>query len=201
MIKYKFEPWIGAKYSNGVSDLKVMVIKDDYFCKSRVEFNTSFMTIQIEEFIDEYNEVKDFMEPFIRLERICTGSELDTINRIVFWNSIAVYNFIQHPLQNSSLQISQEALIHSNKRFLEILEIHQPDCLLIWGDKLYNHLSQWGFFNIKKDRKDNPSFEIWTNTNTNYKISTIMKIFKLSRDSTPKDLNAILSLQLQFPTL
>ena len=201
MKKYKFDPWVGAKYSNGVSNLKVMVIKDDYFCNSSVEFNTSFMTNQIEDFIDEYNEVKDFMEPFIRLERICTGNELDTINRIVFWNSIAVYNFIQHTLQNNLQRISKEALIHSNKRFLEILEIHQPDCLLIWGDELYSHLSQCGFFDIKMDRKDNPSFQIWTNTNTNYKINAVMKIFKLTTKSTAKDLNTILRLQLQFPTL
>ncbi len=172
IMKYvKFKPWVGCNYATGgIFGKKVLVLGESHYCdKPNAGADSNDTLDVIDEFINDYRG-EHYQQTFLCFERAVMGKELSSEERFDFWNSIVFYNYIQQ-YQEGPRQALLPQKEDNEGAFKEVLETYLPDCIIVWGKRLYQELPGWdGYENyieidtFEYDHKSHQidSTEVWT---------------------------------------
>lgn len=176
----KFLPWIGDKYEEGIyydeegklrygngKGKKVLVLGESFYWGDEdddAEENNSEASRFVESLIKQViSENPDFnIRTFKRFENAFAyeNEEWGLTQRQDFWNHLIFYDYVQEPLKYPRLSPTEEQFEDSEKSFWKVIEICNPDIIIAWGKRLYNHLPPEG--EQGKDIEcDDDSVETW----------------------------------------
>lgn len=158
-MKYKsilFEPWVGKDYTTGgVFNKKVLVLGESHYCHDldsgkckkcdKVNMRSEcFSQTQdvIGDFVNNYSG-EPYQQTFLCFERALAGRELTKNEREKLWNSVIFYNFFQADTTGARVSPNLDAIQISEEAFRELLELYQPDVIIVWGSRLYEFLPAW----------------------------------------------------------
>ena len=143
LLHVHFQPWVGSGYERGIAGRKVLVLGESHYC-ARTEDDVPEVTV---------NVIRDLLDP-----------ELDWQGKARLWNSVVFYNYVQTPLSGPRRAPSMQEFRSSETAFFEVLEHFRPDCVLVWGRRLYNALPQAGAQGEDLLLPDGDYQETWTYT-------------------------------------
>ena len=81
-----------------------------------------------------------WMNTLLKFERSISGNETSGLESQEIWNHLAFYNFLQTPLSMPRMQPNDTELVESKKPFFKVLDLLEPDIILVWGRRLYSSL-------------------------------------------------------------
>lgn len=158
----KFLPWIGDDYEKGIyydekgelrggKGKKVLVLGESFYWGDEdddAEENNDDASHFVEDLIKQViNENPDFnIRTFIRFENAMAykNKEWGLVARQDFWNHLIFYDYVQEPLKYPRLSPTEEQFKDSEASFWKVIEVCNPDIIIAWGKRLYNHLPQEG---------------------------------------------------------
>ena len=198
MKNVNFRPRVGENYSSeGFNGNRILVLGESHYCKKELSPNgicfplckkenmksDCFSQTQdvLDYFVYSYNGEK-YLQTFLCFERAVLGKELSQKERERFWNSVIFYNYIQYSQKGPRQHLQQDTWEQSELAFKEVLEFYMPDCIIVWGARLYNYvLPNWDRVGSKLYINDTESTDIWTYTINGKKIPAM----KVHHPSTP----------------
>ena len=153
-----FKPWIGENYSTGIKGKKILILGESHHCKdgcldcgdSRISHNCNSFTQNV--IIDYFNykrrknAFEKWMNTFTKFANISSGKELNNLEHIDFWNTIAFYNYVQKALSGPRISPTSEEFNGSLLAFHELIVNLKPDLLIIWGKRLWEKLPRGIYF-------------------------------------------------------
>lgn len=154
-----FYPWVGENYLEGLSGKRVLILGESHYCpkelatdgichpcceKHKMERRCFSQTKDIiHEYVYFYHERERrerYQQTYLCFERAVCGKELTTTEREFFWHHVTFYNYVQYaqtaprrPLKSGNAEDSANA-------FREVLDVLQPDCIIVWGIRLWQLL-------------------------------------------------------------
>ena len=157
MKKVNFTPWVGVNYANGIGGKKILVLGESHYCSEKLEGGRCFpscerskmdedchnLTINVVADIRNNYSGESYQQTFLCFERAVAGHELTQKEQEEFWDSVMFYNYMQYA-QSGPRQPLEQQPDDSSEAFKEILEEYMPDCIIIWGVRLYDYLPDWG---------------------------------------------------------
>lgn len=191
-----FLPWIGEQYRDGIyydkkgemqlgedgKGKKILVLGESHYC-AREEDGTPDLTRNIiGDYISPENETqwKEKWEPYkntyTKFERAMGGRPLAVgVEKREFWNHVAFYNYLKKPLVGPRILPNEDDFKISEDAFFTVLNIIEPDYIIVWGIRLYNNLPQVGEqgddLDVDLETGECYSFETW-----NYKTCKGKKV-------------------------
>jgi hypothetical protein len=66
------------------------------------------------------------------------------ISGVEFWQSVVFYNYVQVPMSGSRKSPTAEDFADGVVPFFEVLAAYQPDLVIVWGKRLWEHLPDGG---------------------------------------------------------
>lgn len=175
MINRTFAPFIGEKYGNPNSSFqeKVLCLGDSHYGVSTPISNTT------KDVITRYlkNESKEAWFPtFTKGLEALAGCDMknNLVYREKIFNSICFYNYVQVPMTEPREKPSNENYKYSAEAFFKTLNELEPDVIVVWGTRLWNHLP-WNFLEYRDCEKIN-RYKLYS---CYYKISPEKKILLL----------------------
>lgn len=182
--KVKFYPWVGNKYECGIKGFdkdgkivygtpddpgkKVLVLGESHYCDNLADAVFDLTQIIIADLIDPNSEWEPYKNTYTKFIKSLTGytDDLEFEDKKEAWEHIAFYNYVQVPMTGARISPTTEEFKKSEEALWEILKIHKPDLIIVWGTRLYNNLPQIGKqlddIKIIGDTGDNTSIEIWS---------------------------------------
>lgn len=198
MSQINFRPWIGKNYlSIGYKGNHILVLGESHYCKKELlEGGKCYPLCKIESMREDcFSQTEDVIshflynytgEPyertFVCFERAVVGKELTQKEREEFWQGIMFYNYIQFSQSGPRKAPLPEHWSESEVAFKEILENYMPDCIIVWGVRLYGGLPNWGGTATKLYITEKDSTDVWTYTINGKQIPAI----KIHHPSSPK---------------
>ena len=158
MSAINFQPWVGKDYQQGgIFGKKILVLGESHYCEDELKENgrcypscerakmlarCHSQTIDvIEELLNDYKGLS-YQKTFVCFERAVMGKELSLSERAQFWNSVVFYNYMQYAQSGPVRPLEQKN--DSSEAFKEILEKFSPDYIIVWGQRLYSNMPDWG---------------------------------------------------------
>ena len=150
--KIAFKPWVGKNYEQGFlgTGKKVMVLGESHYSYTPEAPNKSSggkkenLTVDaIEDFVHS-SEWEPYKNTYIKFERALAGKEVPKEERAAVWDSILFYNYVQTTIGTARQAPTGEDFKSSRDLFFEVVNQYQPDYIIVWGRRLYNHLPQEG---------------------------------------------------------
>lgn len=147
--KIKFKPFIGKSYQQ--SDFKILVLGEShYFGEEDLKaFNggdTSKISSVTQKVVNEYLDFKNgqgssapWMSTFTKFSNLFAGESLLDSLLVKLWQSFAFYNYVQVPMGGPRESPTAADFLASEPAFKEVLKDLQPDLVLFWGHRLWNH--------------------------------------------------------------
>ena len=147
-----FEPWIGENYYNGGNfNKRILVIGNSHYCKYRSSCSSCGVDGYCFEDSGCYNLTNDVIDLYInrshwqkwmityqKFERALCGYTTDSEDSKDIWNSIAFYNYLQTAVDNWKDEGNDDDYFSSEDAFWEVLEELRPDCIIFWGNRVWN---------------------------------------------------------------
>lgn len=177
-----FEPWVGNNYKDGgIFNKKILVLGESHYCgecNGKCGFKNfpdgctpKFTTTTVLDYLNPKKERDNWMRTYLKFERSLVGYETSTEDSKAIWNSIAFYNYLQVAMNESRKAGTYQDYIDAQAPFLEVLEVLQPDLVIVWGvTRLFNSMPEdsweWG---EALSFKDYPSFYL---QNGSYKLKS-----------------------------
>lgn len=198
----RFLPWVKSKdFQSGIyydkdgslqygdtncKGKKVLVLGESHYCANESDANLHLTQGIIEDLISPQTltEWKENWEPYkntyTKFERALTGKELAVgAEKQSLWTHVAFYNYVQRALTGPRKPPSASDFKVSEAAFFVILNVLEPDFVIAWGKRLYNHLpccgQQGKNVEIEVDGK-HYSFETWIYTTANGKQIPVLGI-------------------------
>lgn len=158
---FNFRPWIGKNYSkNGYKGKKILVLGESHYCTKQLseggrcypccrsenmkeDCHTQTQDT-VESIIYEYDGENSTHKTFLCFERAVVGRILTDEEREEFWQGVMFYNYIQFSQCKAQEPLHQDQWELFEKLFRQLLEEYLPDYIIVWGDRLYECLPDWG---------------------------------------------------------
>ena len=140
-----FMPREGKKYSStGYQGKKILVLGESLY---GVEVNKDGVS-PTKQVVDWYLEEKEkegktrrHRRAFNMFTNVVLGKPANYKQASCFWESVVFYNYIHATVLNVSRKSPQKEDFEKSKAaFFEILEEYQPDLIIVWGKRLWNHM-------------------------------------------------------------
>ncbi len=171
-----FLPWVGKNYKQGIYGRRVLVLGESHYC-ARQEDDTPYVTRKvIADLLDPNSEHEAYKNTYTKFERALAGKVLDWQEKAELWNSIIFYNYVQIPMTGPRISPTVEEFKDSAQAFFEVLDRYCPDCVIVWGKRLYNNLPQEGCQGPDLQLPDGTFQETWIYTLTGGKRVHVMPI-------------------------
>lgn len=153
-----FTPYIGEKYQQGYQGKKVLVLGESHYSADE-EGNASlddptFTNYIVQEFINYQNgerEHSSWMNTFTKFAKAFHNGDLSANEIVNFWERVAFYNYVQEPMAAPRQSPTTEQFTKSEKAFWEVLEVCQPDIVVVWGDRLWVKMPYTGEYQPKEN--------------------------------------------------
>ncbi|NCS89117.1 MAG: hypothetical protein AUK34_01940 [Ignavibacteria bacterium CG2_30_36_16] len=136
------EPWVGANYShsNIFGEKRVMILGESYYGfhnmkKTRSE--TFKLVVQLNlDTLKNHGVVRN--QYFRTLAKICLNKkDVSYKDYEGFWQSIIFYNYVNQNMKTVFQRPNQLDWENSFEKFLEVLNIHKPEYILVCGKALW----------------------------------------------------------------
>lgn len=152
-----FKPWIGENYwTNGYKGLRILVIGNSHYCSCRdkceccgidgygfdYEGCEDMTTAIVEKYLDR-KQWECWMRTYQNFEYALYGQKTNRNKSQKIWNSIAFYNYLQTAVSDWKDQGNDEDYNNSEAAFWEVLEYLQPDCIIMWGNRVWNQAADY----------------------------------------------------------
>ena len=151
----KFLPFVGDEYWNGISfdkdgnlvlgteenpGKKVLVLGESHYCDEDLsdEELSSFTRDVLDSYLNS-EERCSWKRTFLKFERALSNADTN-INSKSIWNHLMFYNYLQRPLRGTRMAGDSEDYKEAETPFFAILEQYQPDCIIVWGRRLFDNL-------------------------------------------------------------
>ena len=144
-----FLPWVGRDYnSGGIFSKRIMVLGDSHYCGSpcnRCGVNpnskcNSFTTDVIESYLNPSCEREGWMPTYLKFERSLVNHETTFEESRQIWDSLLFYNYLQVAMQGPRQAGTDGQYMDARKPFFEVMNMYQPDLLVVWGMRLWKKL-------------------------------------------------------------
>jgi len=155
MEKVFFEPWVGKDYlTGGILNKRIMVLGESLYCggcdncgkeMEKAEEgegeNVCWTTKKIIKRILEIDKThQGWHNTFVKFERAVLNKELSQVEKEEFWNSVLYYNYVQESMSETRTSPSWEQFKLSETAFFEVLEKYRPQCIIVWGRRLWQNM-------------------------------------------------------------
>ena len=163
-------PRIGKNYqTTGYNGLKILILGESHYCGERVNceicgklsnrddcnnFTISVLDDKYFAYKLGHGEFDDWMRTFTRFTNVFLGNQVSNEELIDFWDSVIFYNYVQSSTLGPRKNPTQQQFSESEKAFFEVLDMYNPDLILVWGKRLWDNLNddgRWGDDNILDD--------------------------------------------------
>ena len=160
MSNINFKPWVGKNYlTKGYQGKRILVLGESHYCERELSEGGRCYPMCKVELMNEacYKQTRDvvreavydyggqrYLQAFLCFERAVAGKVLTQEEREEFWESVMFYNYIQYAQEGPRMGPQPEHWAKSEKAFVELLETYKPDCIIVWGARLYDRLPYLG---------------------------------------------------------
>ena len=145
-----FQPFVGKDYANGgIFGKRVMILGESHYCDEACtdcgdcRLHRECMTFTqdvLRDYLYEGKERQNWMRTFLKFERSLVGEETDQAMRLRIWNSVIFFNYLQVAMGGPRQAGTGEQYSQANAAFLDVIEKYQPEYIIVWGKRLWNHL-------------------------------------------------------------
>ena len=161
MKDIRFIPWVGTDYRQGINGQRIMALGESHYC-AHPEEAVPNLTIQIiQDLLDPLSGHEGYKNTYTKFERALAGKALSAEEKQIWWNKVLFYNYVQTPISGARIAPTDAEFQSSEKAFFEVLAQYRPDRILVWGNRLYNHLPQKGFQLPDLVLPNGDAFETW----------------------------------------
>lgn len=144
MKTVKLHPWVGSAYAQGIEGKKMLVLGESHYCADPADATPEITNRIIKLLFDPNAEHEAFMNTYTKFERALAGKPLSFAEKELWWNKIIFYNYVQTPISEARKAPTSNEFADSEVPFFEVLEMYRPDCVVVWGERLYNNLPKRG---------------------------------------------------------
>lgn len=144
MKNVKFLPWVGNHYQAGRDGKRVMVLGESHYCASPKDAVPRITNQVIADLLDPASEHEAYKNTYTKFANALAEKNLTFDERKQVWNSVLFYNYVQFPLSGARVSPTAQEFIQSEAAFFEVLDAYRPDCIIVWGQRLYNNLPRKG---------------------------------------------------------
>lgn len=170
-----FLPYVGDNYNNGISfddkgnlvfgtdeqpGVKTLVLGESHYfdCDDTNYIQNPdlwpFTRGVVRDYLDETQVRGGWKNTFLKFERALFGNETGPDASKKIWSSLAFYNYLQVPMSQARMMGSASDYENAGKPLMKVLEVLKPQCVLVWGYRLYDCLpndGQEGKFCLEDD--------------------------------------------------
>ncbi len=155
MSKVFFEPWIGKNYYDGINGHRVMVMGHDHVCdgcdKCGIVAERGECAYFTQKVVRDYIDWREtgvvptpdydgWLQTYFNFAKCIFGYEPEyEEERHKFWDRILFCNFLQVAVPQYNIQAPDEAYIQAQDAFIELINKHQPDLIIAWGNGAYDY--------------------------------------------------------------
>ncbi len=169
MKNIRFLPWVGEQYRKGISladtsrscNVRIMILGESHYCAHSADAVPELTISIIQDFIDSGSEHEPYKNTYTKFERALAGKPLTMVERINLWNRLLFYNYVQVPISGARQAPTAVEFTASEEAFFEVLEAYRPNCIIAWGQRLYNNLPHCGHQLPDLALANGDSFETW----------------------------------------
>jgi hypothetical protein len=127
-----FIPWVGLNYND--QKKKILLLGESHYIPAQDRIVTEYI---ISSFLVGQIKLK-FLENITKAFLCKEIGEYPFDNEVInFWQSVAFYNYIQKPVEESNSKPSPELILAAQLPFSQVLKILKPDILLCVSVRLY----------------------------------------------------------------
>lgn len=148
----KFLPFVGEDYDQGISfdeegklvlegqGKKVLVLGESHYCDEELsdEELSSFTRDVLDCYLNS-EEQCSWKRTFLKFERALSNAD-PNIDSNSIWNRLMFYNYLQTPLYSVRKVGTKKDYAAAATPFYKVLEIYNPDCIMVWGGRLCSDL-------------------------------------------------------------
>lgn len=186
MKNVRFQPWVGKNYNTGINGKRVMVLGESHYCANESEAVASITNNVILDLLNPDSEHEHYKNTYTKFERAVAGKPLSFNEKADVWNSLVFYNFVQFPISSPRVPPTREQFANSEEAFFEVLEQYRPDCLLVWGERMYNNLPNKGYKSDDFTLPDGTINETWEYPLSDGHVVRVLRITHPSAAFTPE---------------
>lgn len=179
MSKINYKPWVGKNYSTGYQGKKILVLGESHYDPSG-EIDEELTQWVIRDIAYEPGG-QSYLATFTCFERAIAGKQMTQEERENFWESVIFYNYLQIPTTGPRTTPDSEDWGRSADAFAKLLETYMPDCIIVWGARLYNNLPDLGGLACKIQLDNGDAADYWIYTIKNKEIPAL----KIHHPSSP----------------
>ena len=141
-----FQPFVGKDYANGgIFGKRIMILGESHYCDEgccdcgncRLHGEcTGFTQGVIKDYLDENKERQDWMRTFVKFERSLVGKETDQTLRLMIWNSVVFFNYLQVAMGGPREAGTSAQYRQAGDALFEVMDKYQPEYVIAWGKRL-----------------------------------------------------------------
>ena len=195
--KYRTLPWVGQNYEQGdySHGKRVLVLGESHYCESPDEFVPEITINIIKDLLDPNSEHEAYKNTYTKFAKAYSGifGKLEESDKVRIWHSLAFYNYVQFPITGPRTAPTEQEFRDSEAAFWDVLEYLQPDLIIVWGQRLYNHLPDSGHQGPDVPAGDGKSVETWEYTLLNGHTVRVLPINHPSSGFNPEKWHKVIS--------
>ena len=145
-----FQPFVGKDYANGgIFGKRIMILGESHYCDEgcsdcgdcRLHRECMNFTQQVlGDYLDENKERQDWMRTFVKFERSLVGKETDQTMRLMIWNSVVFFNYLQVAMGGPREAGTSAQYRQAGDALFEVMDKYQPEYVIAWGKRLWNNM-------------------------------------------------------------
>lgn len=145
MSDVKFKPFVGKNYTTGICGKRIMVLGESHYCAHESEAIPEITNNIIVDLWNSDSEHEGFKNTYTKFIKALSGTESVSFEeKREWWNKVLFYNYVQVAMSQPRESPSASDFRNSETAFFEVLNQYCPDCILVWGRRLYEHLPRKG---------------------------------------------------------
>lgn len=145
-----FRPFVGASYAGGgLFGKRIMVLGESHYCDEgcadcgnclRHRECMEFTSGVVEQYLDRDVERQRWMQTLLKFERSLVGCETDQAQSQRIWQSVVFYNYLQVAMGGPREAGTAAQYRQAGEALFDVMEKYQPECLIVWGNRLWDKL-------------------------------------------------------------
>lgn len=142
-----FRPWIGADYGKGSRwNVSLLLLGEAHYDSTEDEVTPRFTQQCIEAHAS--GKLQDAYWTNVMNTVLGESGSPSADERQAFWDSVAFYNYVQQMVGSGPTnRVAEQMWRDAEAPFLEVVRELEPECILVFGKKLWNELPEpddWG---------------------------------------------------------
>lgn len=145
-----FQPFVGKDYANGgIFGKRIMILGESHYydegcsdcgdCTLHREC-MNFTQQVLGDYLDENKERQDWMRTFVKFERSLVGKETDQTLRLMIWNSVVFFNYLQVAMRGPREAGTSAQYRQAGDALFEVMDKYQPEYVIAWGKRLWSNM-------------------------------------------------------------